>query len=175
MLWVVRNQVRSESLSHALLLNGIQFTVLPKHFIPPIAVNAALGTVLWATYSEVSSGLESTSIGQHPTLIASLSGGAAGAMQALAAAPVENVRLIVEGGSARAGWSNAWKEVFRRSQDLDGPGQDSKKAFSKLKSDEVKKVREVRDWVRDVRGMAGRGWEGWGWGVAKDTCGEPNA
>jgi hypothetical protein len=96
-------------------------------------------------------------------------------MQALAAAPVENVRLIIEGtsfshetssalndglgGSTKAGWSNAWQEVFRRSQQ------------EPVQNKDLRKAREVRDWMKNVRAMAGRGWEGWGWGVVKDTCG----
>jgi hypothetical protein len=156
------------------LTRHAQFNVLPKHFLPPIAVNAALGTVLWATYSEVSAILEPR-FSNHQTTLAALSGGVAGAMQALAAAPVENVRLIVEGtsfshetfpalndglgGSTKAGWSNAWQEVFRRSQQ------------EPVQNKDLQKAREVRDWMKDVRAMAGRGWEGWGWGVAKDTCG----
>jgi hypothetical protein len=173
MLWVIRNQVRPRivrAVSRG--LNGTQFAVLPKHFLPPILVNASLGTVLWATYTEVSAGLESTPIGQHPTLVASLSGGVAGAMQAVAAAPVENVRLVVEGGSAKSGWSSAWQEVFRRAKHLGITGQDTEAVGGKPNVQDIKKAREVRDWVRDVRGMAGRGWEGWGWGVAKDSCGK---
>jgi hypothetical protein len=100
-----------------------------------------------------------------------MSGGAAGAMQAVAAAPVENVRLIVEGGSARSGWANAWKEVFLRSRGPESPVPDMKKLGGKSKGEEIKKARAVRDWVRDVRGMAGHGWEGLGWGVMKDACG----
>jgi hypothetical protein len=127
--------------------------------------------VLWATYSEVSISLESSLIGYHSTAIASISGGVAGAMQAVAAAPVENVRLIVEGGSARSGWANAWKEVFVRSQSLDASVANMEKSIGRSKAEDIKKAREVRDWVRDIRGMAGRGWEGLGWGVMKDACG----
>jgi hypothetical protein len=92
-----------------------------------------------------------------------LAGGAAGAMQAIAAAPVENVRLIIEGGRSKVGWSHAWKEVFLRSEHATSTASAPAKA---------RKAREVRDWTRELRQMAGRGWEGWGWGVAKDTCGE---
>ena len=33
-------------------------------------------------------------------------------------------------------------------------------------------ARQVRDWVREIRDMAGSGWEGWRWTVAKDACGQ---
>jgi hypothetical protein len=32
-------------------------------------------------------------------------------------------------------------------------------------------IRRVRRWMNEVGGMAGRGWDGWGWGVFKDMCG----
>lgn len=132
--------------------------VLPRHFVPPVLVNAVLGTVLWTTYAEASLHLEPL-LGPHPTAIAALSGAAAGAAQACAAAPVENVRMIVEGGSAQAGWSCAWREVFLQSEPIS-----AKEGKAKAK--------EVREWVKEIRDMAGRGWDGWGWGLAKDACGE---
>jgi len=88
-----------------------------------------------------------------------LSGGTAGGLQALVAAPAENVRLVLEGGSG-AGWSGAWKEVFRGTMPISST------------TTQRENVRQVRDWMTEVRGMAGRGWDGWGWGCAKDICGE---
>src|ERR1700736_75595 len=104
--------------------------VFLKHFVPPIIINACLGTVyvpllghppltkanlsmgsLWGTYAMTSSALE-PHIGSHSTTMAALSGATAGGVQALVAAPAENVRLVLEGGSG-ASWSAAWKEVFR--------------------------------------------------------------
>ncbi|PCH38143.1 hypothetical protein WOLCODRAFT_130711, partial [Wolfiporia cocos MD-104 SS10] len=134
--------------------------VIPKHFVPPMIVNGALGYVLWTTYSEVSDALE-TRI-SDPLALAAISGASAGGMQALVAAPAENVRLAVEGGSTSArGWSHAWKEVFRGTQPRS----------TTPTRNEVREARQVRDWMRDVTDMAGRGWEGWGWGCAKDMCG----
>lgn len=133
--------------------------VIPKHFVPPMVANAILGTVLWATYTETSNCLEAH-LGTHPTIIAALSGAAAGGTQALVAAPVENTRLIIEGGSGR-GWSHAWQEVFRGTE----PPRSASRA------DNIKEMRQVRHWMKEVSGMAGRGWDGWGWGCAKDVCG----
>ncbi|OJA13037.1 hypothetical protein AZE42_04388 [Rhizopogon vesiculosus] len=135
------------------------FMVIPKHFVPPMVVNAMLGTVLWTTYTETSNYLEAR-LGTHPTLVAVLSGAAAGGTQALVAAPVENVRLVVEGGTGR-GWSHAWKEVFRGTEPLRSVG----------KAHNIQDIRQVRHWMKEVSGMAGRGWDGWGWGCAKDVCG----
>ncbi|KAG1790964.1 uncharacterized protein HD556DRAFT_674219 [Suillus plorans] len=135
------------------------FMVIPKHFVPPMVANAMLGTVLWTTYTESSNYLEAR-LGTHPTLIAALSGAAAGGTQALIAAPVENTRLIIEGGTGR-GWSHAWQEVFR--------GTEPPRSASRV--DNIKEIRQVRHWMKEVSEMAGRGWDGWGWGCAKDVCG----
>lgn len=141
------------------LVKNQGFMVIPKHFVPPMVANAMLGTVLWTTYTETSNYLEAR-LGTHPTFVAALSGAAAGGVQALVAAPVENTRLIVEGGTGR-GWSHAWQEVFR--------GTESPRSASR--ADNIKEMRQVRHWMKDVSGMAGRGWDGWGWGCAKDVCG----
>lgn len=39
------------------------------------------------------------------------------------------------------------------------------------RAEEFHDARQVRDWMRDVRDMAGRGWDGWGFGFVKDVCG----
>lgn len=39
------------------------------------------------------------------------------------------------------------------------------------RAEELDEARKVRDWMRDVRDMAGRGWDGWGFGFIKDVCG----
>ncbi|EPQ58382.1 hypothetical protein GLOTRDRAFT_37305 [Gloeophyllum trabeum ATCC 11539] len=136
------------------------FMVIPKHFIPPMVVNAILGTVLWASYAEASLLLESRLQG-HPLISTALSGGIAGGMQAVVAAPVENVRLVLEGGSSAGSWGHAWKEVFR--------GTHSQ--TSQISKKKIQDARMYRHWMREVKGMAGRGWDGWGWGCAKDICG----
>lgn len=137
----------------------LQITVIAKHFIPPMMVNLILGSVLWTTYSETTSFLEPHL--DSPIYVAALSGAVAGGAQALVAAPAENVRFVLEGGSPATGWSYAWKEVFR--------GTRSDPFLSKR--DELHEARRVRDWMREVSDMAGRGWDGWKWGVAKDACG----
>lgn len=144
-------------ISHLVRQQGV--SVIAKHFVPPMMVNLVLGSVLWTTYSEASSALESHI--QSPIPLAGLAGAMAGGAQALVAAPAENVRSLLEGGSPATGWSYAWKEVFRG----------TRSNLAKSKRDELHEARQVRDWMRDVSDMAGRGWDGWKWGVAKDACG----
>ncbi|KAF9262170.1 hypothetical protein L218DRAFT_929801 [Marasmius fiardii PR-910] len=136
------------------------FTVIAKHFIPPLLVNTLLGTILFTTYTETSQILE-PHIGNHPTLTAAISGGAAGGVQALVAAPAENVRLLVEGGTVYHSWSHAWKDVFRGTELRAG----------EYRTENIKDVREVRRWMKEVGEMAGRGWNGWGWTCIKDVSG----
>jgi len=134
--------------------------VISKHFIPPLLVNTSLGTVLWAAYSESSSALGShDSLEARPITIAAISGAVAGGAQAIVAAPAENLRLAIERGTG-GGWSHAWKEVLRGTAPIQSTG-----------SAGLRELREVRSWMMDVRNMAGRGWNGWGWGLAKDVCG----
>jgi len=138
------------------------FGVLPKHFIPPLAINALLGTILWSSYSLTASALEDRLV--HPFANAAISGAVAGGVQALAAAPAENVRLLIEGGSSYSRWSSAWKDVFLgscRNKDL------SLESRQKL----LEQARDVRRWMKEVGEVAGRGWHGWGWGFGKDVCG----
>ena len=124
-------------------------------------MNAALGTVLWTTYSEGTSILSNLTAHPSPITIAAISGAVAGGAQAIVAAPAENVRLVIEGGKWRGGWSHAWKEVLRGTTLNQSPEKDS-----------LREIRQVRSWMAEVRDMAGRGWNGWGWGLAKDVCGE---
>jgi hypothetical protein len=132
--------------------------IIPKHIVPPVIINASLGTVLWTSYGLASDLLE-PSIGSLPA--AACSGAIAGGMQALVAAPAENLRVVLEGGNGTSGWSHAWKEVFRGTEP----------PVSASKADHIKEVREVRTWMKDVKELAGRGWDGWGWGVCKDVIG----
>ncbi|OBZ75426.1 hypothetical protein A0H81_04128 [Grifola frondosa] len=134
--------------------------VIPKHFVPPMIVNGALGVVLWSTYTEVSNVLE-PHLSCHPTTLAAVSGACAGGTQALLAAPAENMRFALEGTSSATGWSDAWKEVFRSTE----PKAPIPREVH------VHEARQVRDWMKEVGEMAGRGWDGWGWGCAKDICG----
>ncbi|KAI0647231.1 hypothetical protein C8Q79DRAFT_925810 [Trametes meyenii] len=134
--------------------------VIPKHFLPPMFVNGLLGVVLWSTYTEASSTLEPY-LAPHPTTLAALSGAAAGGAQALLAAPAENMRFALEGTSRATGWHDAWKEVFRRTE----PPTDLPRQA------QLHEARQVREWMKEVGEMAGRGWDGWGWGCAKDICG----
>ncbi|KIK97182.1 hypothetical protein PAXRUDRAFT_136834 [Paxillus rubicundulus Ve08.2h10] len=138
------------------LVKSQGFIVIPKHFVPPMLANAVLGTVLWTTYTGSSTYLEPY-LGHHSTFTVALSGAAAGGMQAFIAAPVENVRLAMEGGTGR-GWSHTWKEVFCGTQPI----------HSATRVDQIRDIRQIRLWMKDVSEMAGRGWTGWGWGFGKD-------
>jgi len=124
-------------------------------------VNALLGTVLWATYTESSSLIEPY-LNQHPTMTAALSGGIAGGCQAIVAAPAENVRLLLEGGSGYHSWSHAWRAVFKGTET---------ELRSSSRERAIEEAGQVRSWMKDVGEMAGRGWNGWGWGCAKDITG----
>ncbi|KAI8998473.1 hypothetical protein BD414DRAFT_122326 [Trametes punicea] len=134
--------------------------VIPKHFVPPMLVNGLLGVVLWSTYTEVSSRLEPY-LACYPTALAAISGAAAGGAQAILAAPAENMRFVLEGTSRATGWHEAWKEVFRRTEPQ----------TRLARQEQLHEARQVRDWMKEVGEMAGRGWDGWGWGCAKDICG----
>ena len=123
-------------------------------------VNGLLGVVLWETYSEASSMLE-PHLAAHPTTLAAVSGALAGGAQALVAAPAENMRFALEGTSSATGWHDAWREVFLKTE----PTTPIPRA------EQLSDARQVRDWMREVGDMAGRGWDGWGWGCAKDICG----
>lgn len=123
-------------------------------------LNAGLGTVLWTSYGETYTALAPVT-GHHSVATAALSGAVAGGCQALLAAPAENVRLLLEGGSGGHSWSSVWKEVFKSR---------TPPPSSTVKQD-LQDIRELRAWFRDVGEMAGRGWDGWRWGLAKDVCG----
>lgn len=100
------------------------------------------------------------------TAVAALSGAGAGALQALAGAPAENVRLLMESGSFNAttsvsGWRHAWREVFIDStnasgvRSTEGPirvGNSTGGIRTRLSD-----VREAKIFASEVREMAGRG------------------
>ncbi|KAI0035721.1 hypothetical protein K488DRAFT_22394, partial [Vararia minispora EC-137] len=148
-------QVDSSFLRELVQAKGL--IVIPKHFVPPLLVNAVLGTVLWTTYVETSNHLAKF---LDPMSAALLAGGVAGGTQALVAAPADNIRLAIECGSG--GWSHAWKEVFR--------GTEAPNSLAS-RVETLGQARRVRDWVRELGDTAGRGWHGWRWTVLKDFCG----
>lgn len=116
--------------------------------------------MLWTSYSEAASHLQTT-LPSHPTLVSTLAGAVAGGTQALVAAPAENVRLAIE-RSTHSGWTSAWKSVFLDTQ----AGQ------TLSKPQQLREARQLVNWMKEVTDMAGRGWNGWKWGMAKDMCGE---
>jgi len=124
-------------------------------------VNAALGTVLWSAYGETNNGLDPY-FSDYALANAAISGAVAGACQALVAAPAENVRILLEHGFGGHSWSCAWKEVFRQKVD----------PSTIPKAESLNEIRQLRSWFHDVGQMAGRGWNGWGWGCGKDTVGQ---
>ncbi|KAG9103123.1 hypothetical protein FRC06_000149 [Ceratobasidium sp. 370] len=141
--------------------------VLPRHFVPPLLVNTCLGALLFTTYSVTYDALHRPGRYQNSTAASAVAGATAGAIQSLAGAPAENVRLLLEGGttgpqSTIKGWRQAWKDVFI---DSSQPNIQQNKITSR------REAREIREWMREVGEMAGRGWEGWGWSCAKDVCG----
>lgn len=123
-----------------------------------MVVNALLGTVLWETYAKTSRFLEPHL--ENRTLNTAISGGVAGASQAIVAAPVENVRILLTSGFKGHSWTCAWKEVFRETTTVRNPS-----------ARRLRDARQIHDWLRDVSQMAGRGWNGWGYTFCKDGCG----
>lgn len=120
-------------------------------------VNAMLGTILWTTYGEANRRLEAT-LPNHAVLNVMISGALAGACQAFAAAPAENARILLEHGFGGHSWSCAWKEIFQTGNS--GNNHTTRRD-----------LRQIRGWFHEVGHMAGRGWNGWGYGLGKDTLG----
>ena len=54
-----------------------------------------------------------------------------------------------------SGWRHAWKEVFRGT----GPNVSIGDVRDKTQAPHraIKEIREIRNWIKEVRGMAGRG------------------
>lgn len=125
-------------------------------------VNATLGAVLWGAYGETSKRLE-PSLGSHTLANSAISGAVAGASQALIAAPAENVKFFLEHGLSGQSWTCVWKEVFRK-KNVAGS--------TNVTPIHLQDFRQLRGWLQEVSSMAGRGWNGWGWGCAKDTFGQ---
>ncbi|KAF9507604.1 hypothetical protein BS47DRAFT_1377883 [Hydnum rufescens UP504] len=172
----LRNSARrdGETLSPKYLNSLIKqhgVSVIPRHFFPPLLINACLGTLLFTSYTSMSSTLCHEFPHASTTLIASISGASAGAIQAIAGAPADNARILMEHGvfhpeKSVSGWRHAWKEVFLRTE---SPLRPSRSAEARVQ--QIREMREVREWMHEVREMAGRGWDGWGWGLAKDVLG----
>lgn len=121
-------------------------------------INTALGSCLWFVYAETHKQINQHLEHKHTTAVAAIAGGVAGGVQAVLAAPAENIRVILEGGSIHGDWRNVWREAFQ--------GTDPK-----LNGMKTREAREAQAWMHEVRGMVGRGWEGWRIGVAKDIVG----
>ncbi|KAH7341886.1 mitochondrial carrier domain-containing protein [Rhizoctonia solani] len=159
------------SLSPAFIANLIRTQgalVIPRHFIPPLLVNTCLGTILFTTYTHVYDAVHREDFCQSSTAASAIAGAAAGAIQSIAGAPAENVRLYLEGDvtgkqTSAQGWRQAWKEVF-----VDSSRSERIEDRKSLRQE----ARATRQWMREVAGMSmSRGWEGWRWNCAKDTLG----
>lgn len=121
-------------------------------------MNTCLGTILFTTYTHVYDVAHQESCCPNSTAASALAGATAGAVQSIAGAPAENVRLYLEGDmtgkqTSVQGWRQAWKEVFvdsGRSQEVS-----DRKALRR-------EARATREWMREVADMSvTRGWEGW--------------
>ncbi|KAG8895337.1 hypothetical protein FRB99_000630 [Tulasnella sp. 403] len=107
-----------------------------------------------------------------------MSGAVAGTIHAIAGAPADNVRLLLEGGSHRldfhgtgSGWRQAWLEVFRKVDHVGPPHIEHGQVVSSIGSLKTRReAREFRAWMKEVKGMA-RGWDGMWWGCGKDALG----
>ncbi|KAF9483857.1 hypothetical protein BDN70DRAFT_903977 [Pholiota conissans] len=165
--WQILKHLASQqgtTLTHQYLISLVKLQgiwVIPKHFVPPMIVNASLGSVLWGAYGEASERLDPF-LSTHSLSNSALSGAIAGASQAIVAAPAENVRILLERGVAGHSWSCAWKEVFR---------EKGISLASTAGTQNLQDIRQLRGWLQEVGQMAGRGWNGWGWGLGKDTFG----
>lgn len=163
-----------------LLIKTEGWKVIPRHFLPPLIVNSALGAILFETFTLSNRRLHKFYPETPTVVLASTSGALAGALHALAGAPADNVRLVLERGlnagrnsstQGHSGWRQAWMEVFRQIDHVDKPRLEGKQTIAGVTSAKSRReAREFRAWIKEVKGMA-RGWDGVWWGVGKDAVG----
>ncbi|KAG8870910.1 hypothetical protein FRB97_009260 [Tulasnella sp. 331] len=173
----------------SLLIKTEGWKIIPRHFVPPLLINSVLGVILFESFTISHQTLKDHYPNTPSVFLASTSGAFAGCIHAIAGAPAENVRLILEGHkpsllvpnntagmSQHAGWRSAWMEVFRQGVErVDVPVKPTPTASSTAMTlpESIRtrrEYREFRSWMRDVKSMA-RGWDGMGWGCAKDGVG----
>lgn len=71
------------------------------------------------------------------------------------------MRRVIESATGGSGsWSAAWRAVFLGTMNQNGIAQIDKTA-----------ARDAMEWYNEFKGMAGRGWDGYRWTIAKDICG----
>lgn len=170
----------------------LQIGVVPRHFFPPLIINTVLGTLLFTSYTTINSSISkhnpdasttrkfalafppaSLSLRHHSSdrddgvasVVAGISGASAGAIQAIAGAPAENVRVLMESGAIHStsvsGWRYAWREVFLRTRD--GGASTFSSALSNGNGGahstplKLSDIREAKLFVRELRAMCGRG------------------
>lgn len=102
-------------------------------------------------------------------------------MQSIVGAPADNLRILLEDGisskslDGHSGWRDAWKKIFRGAEPLNPRPEHLSVAGSRpnntARASARRQARDVKRWMNEVKGMAGRGWDGWGWGCAKDVVG----
>ena len=155
-------------------LTTLQWRFLPNHVLPPLALNAAIGFLLFTVYT-TSSSLFSTLLPRTKTsetlLIPFLSGSLAGASQSLVSAPLDNARLLLlrrqrllrtYGRSSihiRRGPTTPFINWWRLLRDAVFQGSSRVNAVSGVPEDRMIRARE---WAR-------RGWSLWGLSVGKDA------
>ncbi|KAG8934339.1 hypothetical protein FRC01_003587 [Tulasnella sp. 417] len=163
-----------------LLIKNEGWKVIPRHFLPPLIVNSALGAILFETFTLCNRRLHKFYPETPTVVLASTSGAVAGALHAFAGAPADNVRLVLERGlnasrnssiQGHSGWRQAWMEVFRQIDHVDKPRLEGKQVISGVTGPKSRReAREFRAWIKEVKGMS-RGWDGVWWGVGKDAVG----
>ncbi|KAG8947280.1 hypothetical protein FRC04_010856 [Tulasnella sp. 424] len=163
-----------------LLIKTEGWKVIPRHFLPPLIVNSALGAILFETFTLSNRQLHSLYPDTPTVVLASTSGALAGALHAFAGAPADNVRLVLERGldpsrhsstRGHSGWRQAWMEVFRQIDHVDKPRIEGKEIITVATGVKSRQeARELRAWIKEVKGMS-RGWDGVWWGVGKDVVG----
>ncbi|KIO27097.1 hypothetical protein M407DRAFT_233550 [Tulasnella calospora MUT 4182] len=162
-----------------LLIKTEGWKVIPRHFLPPLIVNSALGAILFETFTLSNRRLHKFYPETPTVVLASASGAIAGALHAFAGAPADNVRLVLERGlngsrnssiQGHSGWRQAWMEVFRQIDHVDKPRLEGKQIIAGVGAKSRKEAREFRAWIKEVKGMS-RGWDGVWWGVGKDAVG----
>lgn len=155
-----------------------QWRFFPRHVLPPLVVNTAIGLTLFTSYtwSEnrlapfLSSHLSSTSTF---LLVPFLSGSVAGAAQSLLSAPLDNARLLLlrrqrlirqhgrrnlaKFGGAFTGWWSLMRDAVFQSSVISGISGKG----GKVETSRAGRIQQGRQWAR-------RGWSLWGLSLAKD-------
>ncbi|KAK4052679.1 hypothetical protein OIV83_001966 [Microbotryomycetes sp. JL201] len=151
------------------------WSFLPRHVLPPLFVNCAIGLTLFTSYSSAESFL--TKHLGSTTLVPFLSGSFAGSIQSILSAPLDNARLLllrrqrlisryghrkaarVQG--AFTGWPSLIKmALFHNGSGALGANVDG--ASSQVTTTRSGRIAQARQWAR-------RGWSLFSLSMAKDA------